>query len=631
MSKALATITWFDEEREAWRPPEKLTVSEWADRHRVLVPQTSSEPGPWHTDRTPYLRAPMDAFSDPYIEKIVLEFGTQLGKTEFMYNCLGYAIDQDPQPALVIMPTIDLARYTSRNRIQPMIDASETLKEKKPPKDEHFTLLEMVFPGMVLSLGGANSPASLSARPCRYIFLDEVNKYPKFTQGEEADPISLATERQKNFWNKKTCIVSTPTIEAGQITLERQSCDVTYHYKIPCPECGVYQALEFINIRWPEDLDRDSPTYAQEVRESAWYECPHCHGIIDDFKKPQLLRDGEWYEGNPKVTRLGPVRSIGFHLNSLYSPWLSWGDIAEKFVRSKDQPEKLQNFKNSWLAEPWVEQLFRAEEKEILHHTTEHEPLEVPDQAIALTAGIDVQKTGFYYMVRAWARDYTSWLIRYGYVISWDSVFQIIFEDTYPIEGTDKRMRIWRAAMDTGGSEGNEEGVSATEEIYTWLRTYGQGVVYGVKGSPRPMATRLKHSIIDKMPGRSGRPIPGGIILWTIDTAKFKDVIHYRLQVEDGAAQSFYLHADTGIDYARQLTAEEKRRDKKGEIIWHQLRRDNHYLDCEVYCAATVDPEWWGGLMVLKDPPTRPSGPPKPKAKKNGWLPKRSGSWLGRR
>jgi len=345
-----------------------------------------------------------------------------------------------------------------------------------------------------------------------------------------------------------------------------------------------------------------------------------------------MLLDGEWRDDDPALKSIGvPRRSVGFHLNSLYSPWLTWGDIAEKFVKAKDRPDKLQNFRNSWLALPWVEQLHKAEEDEILSHRTDYPPLIVPSEALVLTAGIDVQKEGFYYVIRAWARDYTSWLIRYGYIVTWENLYQIIFEDTYPIHGSDtERLHIWRAAIDTGGSEGGEEGVSSTEEVYTWLRKHGQGVAFGVKGASRKLPGRLQHSVIDKMPGKTSKVIPGGIILWSVDTVKFKEVFHYRLQVERGQSQSIYLHSETGTDYARHITAEEKRRNRKGEIEWHQLRDRNDYLDCEVYCAATVDPEWWGGLMVLQNRPAQPTEAPQPKAKGNGWIRPRSGGWIRR-
>jgi phage terminase large subunit GpA-like protein len=51
----------------AWRdgltPDPLLTVSEWADRYRVLSQRASSEPGRWRTERTPYLREIMDCLS----------------------------------------------------------------------------------------------------------------------------------------------------------------------------------------------------------------------------------------------------------------------------------------------------------------------------------------------------------------------------------------------------------------------------------------------------------------------------------------------------------------------------------------------------------------------------------------
>jgi phage terminase large subunit GpA-like protein len=140
----------------------------------------------------------MDAFSDPFIERIVFNKGSQIGGTEALLNMMLYAIHQDPSPALVVYPTLELAKYASRKRIRPVIDACPELKAKRPENDDDFTTMEMLFPGMVLTLSGANSPASLASRPCRYVFLDEVNKFP-VNSGKEADPISLAMERQNTF------------------------------------------------------------------------------------------------------------------------------------------------------------------------------------------------------------------------------------------------------------------------------------------------------------------------------------------------------------------------------------------------------------------------------------------------
>ena len=79
-----------------FKPPEDLTVAEWADRHRRLSPENSAESCPWRTSRTPYLREPMEAFTDPKIRKIVMVAASQVGKSELELNIIGYIIDQDP-------------------------------------------------------------------------------------------------------------------------------------------------------------------------------------------------------------------------------------------------------------------------------------------------------------------------------------------------------------------------------------------------------------------------------------------------------------------------------------------------------------------------------------------------------
>ncbi len=74
----------WDAIERAWRegltPDPLLTVSEWADKHRVLSSKAASEPGRWRTSRTPYLREIMDALSPMSpIERVVFMKGAQVG------------------------------------------------------------------------------------------------------------------------------------------------------------------------------------------------------------------------------------------------------------------------------------------------------------------------------------------------------------------------------------------------------------------------------------------------------------------------------------------------------------------------------------------------------------------------
>lgn len=245
-------------------------------------------------------------------------------------------------------------------------------------------------------------------------------------------------------------------------------------------------------------------------------------------------------------------------------------------------------------------------------------PQVVPETALVLTCGVDVQKYGIWFLIRAWAAVFTSWLIHYGFLADWVDLEEILFKTEYPQEGTERKLRIWRAGVDTGGGEGGQ-GVSKTEETYFWLRrnAVGRGCrVWGTKGSSSPLAGKIHvGKQLDKTP--SGRPIPGGLQLIFLDTGKLKDTFHFRLQqaiesnsqtAETALHQAAYLHAETNYEYVTHILAEEKRRDrKKGTEEWVQVGRENHLLDCEIIAHAHADPEWPGGGVNLIRPPSAKS------------------------
>ena len=59
-------------------PPKKLTVSEWADQHRILSGESSSESGKYQTARTPYLKEIMDCANDNKVERIIFMKSSQV-------------------------------------------------------------------------------------------------------------------------------------------------------------------------------------------------------------------------------------------------------------------------------------------------------------------------------------------------------------------------------------------------------------------------------------------------------------------------------------------------------------------------------------------------------------------------
>jgi len=589
---------FIDKTLSIFKSPEKLTVSEWADKFRILGEKDSAQPGPWRTERTPYLKGIMDAFNDEEIKDITFVGGSQLGKTVAEQNMIGFAIDQDPGPMVIVYPTDKLAEFTSENRLEPMIQLSPALAGRYDKRASEK--LELQFDNMYIALLGANSPSNLASRPVRYVFFDEVDKFPKWS-GNEGSPIQLAGERTKTFFNSKIVKVSTPTVATGNIWRSYESADARFKYKIACPHCGHRQILKFRpqkkgesgGIKWPEGMVEPAL-----VKFSAWYECEHCQGRIDDRHKMDMLRRGDWEAEN---TPIGRVRSVGFHINSIYSPWVTFGDVAAKFLASKDIPEELMNFVNSWLAEPWENKSSKMQANIVLEKQLEYERGTFPEQAQLLTLGVDVQLNHFWWGVRAWGPKLTSWLVDYGRVETWAEI-ETIMDRPYPsIWGEVAHINL--ACIDSGYN---------ADEVYQFCAMH-MDVCLPTKGSSKPMRSRHSVSMIDKY---------AGLRLYVFDSNQFKDFVAGRLTIAPGIPGSWNVYQGCDQRYADMICAEQKNeiKDKKGRVTyeWQPIssHAQNHMLDVEVNCALAAE---IAGVRYLQEPEIVMSKPD----------PKQSNKWLG--
>ena len=578
VEKQRTKVDWFPEELEAFKPPERYTVSEWADNFRVLT-SVSAEPGRWRTNRTPYLKEPMDRFTDPLIEKIVLCFGAQLGKTETELNMIGYALDQTSSPTMMVYPTDTIAKFASDKRVQPMIKSVKSISDKF---DENSKLLELDFNnGNYMVLVGANSPSSLSSRSIKYLFFDEIDKYPAFA-GKEADPIKLATERTKTFVDKKIVMVSTPTVESGNIWQAFMSANERRQYYVPCPHCGVSQVLKFKQIKWPEEHNDN----ADMIRDTAYYECEHCGERIYDKHKMEMLRSGEWRAVNESQSK---VRSVSYHLSSIYSPWVTFGDVAYEFKNSKGTPATLMNFINSWLAEPWKSSKTKSTQN--LEFTQSNYPCGVvPDKAVLLIASVDVQLDHFWWEVRAYAPGVKSYLIDYGQASTWEDLEEIIINREYPSEYGEAR-QVMKAGIDSG---------FRTDEVYQFCSRFPE-VCIPVKGSSNHSTMAAPYTMTSLEKG-----VVGGLKLYVLNTDYWKDFIFARMirpADEDG---TIHLYKACPQEYSDHLRSEEKqeiRNVKTGAVTvqWKPLTSHpvNHLLDTCTYNAAVAD---IAGVKYLVEP-----------------------------
>lgn len=588
------------------KPPEDITVSEWADKYRILDAKTSAMPGPWRTEQTPYLKGIMDEFNNYETEEIVYIKPTQVGGTECLQNMAGYIIQQDPAPTMIVYPTDKLAESISENRLQPMIKAAPTLKKRF--LENESSKLELQFDGMYLTLAGSNSPSSLASKAIRFLFLDEVDKYPGASK-KEADPISLARERTKTFHNRKIFITSTPTLKTGHIWKAKEDADIEKHFFVPCPHCGEYIEFKWKQVHFPKE---EGMSLADRA-EFASYVCQECGCVITDQDKPDMLRLGEWrtVKQNTKF-----VRKVAFWMNTLYSPFVRFSEVVKEFLKSKDDPEQLQNFVNSWLAEPWEDTKLKTNADLVLERQTEYEELVVPDWAKMLTGGVDVQENCLYWTIRAWGSYLTSQNIAHGQAFSFQEVERVMNLEYQMPDGTP--MVVALALIDSGYN---------ADLVYDFCVSNSDWALPS-KGSSNPMLSHYKMSTVNKTDSRAF-----GMNLVLVDTGKYKDMIAGRMKKKNGSG-SWMVYAGCDREYAEQVTAEHKVNVKMGngkvKQEW-QLKTshaDNHYLDCEVYALAAADALGARSLYlndVKEEPQVKQE---KQYAPEESWISQHEGNWV---
>ncbi|MCX8016439.1 MAG: phage terminase large subunit family protein [Rhodocyclaceae bacterium] len=608
-------ITINDEERaealtaqlfaQFMRPPASLTVSEWADRNRVLSGKASSEPGPWRTDRTPYLRQIMDDLSArSSVQEVVVMFAAQLGKSESGMNWLGYIIDNEPGPVMVVQPTTEMAKRFSRQRIAPMLDETPALRAKvreNRSRDDANTTLLKDFAGGVLVVSGANSAASLRSMPVRYLFLDEIDAYPFDVDGE-GDPVALAEKRTSTFARRKVLKVSTPTIKDFSRIEAAYLATNACRYFVPCPHCGEYQVLEWgaqtaHGLRW-DKLPDGSPDLS-----SVHYVCAHCGAAIAEHHKPAMLAAGQW-RASKEATR--PGRMTGYQLNALYAPlgWIGWSDLVAQWHAATTAAKQgdvapLKTFTNTVLAETWEEQGDKVASHDLARRAEDYQLGTVPNGGLLLTMGVDVQADRIEYRVWAWGRGQESWLVQRE-VIYGDpaidegmpgSVWSTLTERrrTPLLHASGAHLLISACAIDSGGHH--------TQQVYAYVRAHQHSNVLAVKGASNKGKSVLSKPTDVEVTWR-GQKIQRGVKLWLVGTDIAKSVIYSRLRMS--APGPGYIHlpkALAGTDEFEQLTAERLvTKYIKGHARMEWVKpsgRRNEALDCAVYAYAAAV---WAGI-----------------------------------
>lgn len=567
------TIDLFKKILNRLKPPEKLSISEWADKYRVL--SVSAEAGKWSTNRTPYLKKIMDCITDVKIRKVVIMSCVQIGKSEVLLNTMGYYIHIDPSPIMMVQPTVESGKDFSKERITPMIRDTSVLRniikdDKK--KNSSNTILKKQFAGGFVVIVGANSPVGLASRAIKILAADEIDRWSE-SAGIEGDPLTLAEKRTTTFpHSHKKIYTSTPTIDKISRIQHEFKLGTMEEWEVPCPSCGKYHKLEWNNIKY--SVDKDGKL---DKTKAILAVCPSCGVLNNEYA---------WKSGKGKWVEHAHNEQIkSFHLSSLISPWKSWEEIVETYLSSKDDPEMLKAWTNTELGEVWVDESEAIDDIAVSKHRELYNCI-VPKDVLIITAGVDVQDDRFEMEIVGWGKDKISWGIEYKVIYgdtslpeTWENLdmhLQKIYTDEKGIP-----MKIERVCIDSGGHR--------VTECYTFCkpREYrGVFSIKGIGGQGIPIIHRITQT----------KKIKNNLFILGVDGAK--STLYSRLIQNDKTKAGycyFPLEKDRNYtdDYFKGLTSEVKTTiyvKGKPKIQWVKKSGvRNEPLDCRVYATAAME------------------------------------------
>ena len=565
---------YFNSFKQGLKPDPNFNVSEWADNHRILTSVSSAEPGPWRTDRTPYLKEIMDCLSpNNPCEKVAFMKGAQIGGTECGNNWMGFVIHHAPGPMLIVNPTVETAKRTSKMRIDPAIENCPALKEKvQDPRsrDSGNTMLMKEFPGGVLILTGANSAVGLRSMPIRYLFLDEVDGYPD-DANSEGDPVNLAIQRTATFSNKKIFMISTPTIKNySRIETAFLEGDQRYYF-VPCPDCSELQILKWKNIKWPKGQP-----------ENAYYKCKKCGSHWEDHQKAEILKNGKWIAQSPNCDS----KTISFHLSSLYSPhgWVSFGDIAKEFAEVHKDPPRLQVWTNTKLAETWEDMSGEAIDPTGLVKRRENFGKYLPKDVAILTAGVDVQDNRLELEIVGWGKDEESWSIDYKVIFGdpstpdlWNDLDKIL-NHTFMHSRDLGNFPITAVAVDSGGHY--------TDHVISYCDKNKYKRFWAIKGSSNGSGVPI-------WPVRASQNKRLKKPLYIVGVNDAKETLMQRLRINTVGAGYWHFPIERDQEWFNQITSEVvKTKYVKGRPVrsWEPRKEGTptEGLDCRVYAFGAL-------------------------------------------
>lgn len=446
-----------------------IPAADWLEQNIYFDNNVSpNSPGNLDLSRQPWAKEILDSAMDPRTNELNLVMGAQTGKTTLLMLIWLLKAKFDPSPALIALSTDPLCDRLIKRRLIPLLKCNPWYGDQLPAENRGQESM-ILFPGAPTFYTGARTADKLASMPASLLLLDEVSKWAKGSV-KEAHPLFLVKERVKSFATHLIVAASTPS-EEEEIFWTEYLHSSQSHYYMPCPHCG-----EMIKFEFSEETVQWEKGTLETIRDTACYVCPKCKGKINDSQKEEMMQKGEW-----RKERENHVPGhLGFHLNSLYSPFVRFGDAAVEFVKANAsimRAEALRNFTNSWLGLPYKVQEKETSAQDILACVDNtRQQCEIPEDTAFVVCGVDCGQDASHYAISAITFDGRINVVDWGTLQSFTSYngeygVQKLVEDW---EDSSGKWKIDVAYIDSGYS---------TQQVYLECLNAPYGKLNPIKGS----------------------------------------------------------------------------------------------------------------------------------------------------
>jgi phage terminase large subunit GpA-like protein len=580
----------------------------WAVLNRTH-PQTSGVPGPRDPYLTPYIIEPERVIASGRYKRVVLVFGSQVGKTECLLDVAGQRLDQRPGPILYVGPNKQFLSEQFEPRVMALLDGAPTLVEKVG-RGKRMTKTRKVVAGVPFRLAHSGSSAALKSDPAVLALVDEYDEM-RDNVNEQGGPLGLV-ERRGDTYADFVCVV-TSTPKRGRVAIAQDAASglffwepavvedidspvwqlwqqgTRHHWCWPCPHCGEYFVPRSDLLKFPLKA-----TPLQASRET-FLECPSCHGVIVEANKAEMNERGRYVAPGQTIDKGGNVegkppdtKSASYWCSGLASPFVTIGERVAVRVEAQQSGDDamVQQAFNAGFGELYspgggeVPEWMEIKEKSA---KATYKRGEVPEDVLYLTLACDVQRHSIPWAIRGWGARASSWLINYGYLRGdtseediWAALGDLVVQS---IDG----MAIRLAFIDSGFRPGKTDTLPLNR-VYEFCRRFPRRV-RPTKGSSAPMRTPLLISKIE-VSRKDGRAAKYGLDLVRLDTDHWKSWVHERLRWPEDHVGGWHVFKGIDDDYCHQLVSEARLKRPTGRVEWVQRSRDNHFFDCEAMQAA---------------------------------------------